>query len=253
MSDSNAAMIVQSLIGHQSLKEFFLGGVEFGEETTSAICCLLASKTCKLLDMGLSDPYAQFDFGRFIEQLPVNSSVQSLTLCNFAPYIDHDSANQFLPNLWKLPRLKVLDFGENGIRDLDCLASNVTRTEPYHRLRVLDLSYNDIDFGEQSIGDDHLATRAMLHLLNVFPELRSLGEHVKKIPPCVTERLDLNRCSGMLLRGATIPLSVWALVLAKVNKDLILLGADTQSRTANVIYHILHGPVFAGRGSLDRN
>ena len=50
----------------------------------------------------------------------------------------------------------------------------------------------------------------------------------------------------------TIPLSVWALVLEKVNQDLNEDdGEDSAAcRRANVLYRLVQGPVFASRGSL---
>lgn len=265
LSDSSMNVIIQSLIGHPSLKELALNFMEFGEATTRSICRLLACPTCQLSDLQMVDHVpvaeegdAEFDLERLVGQLPTNNrSLQSLTLTDHAQSIDHDGANLLLRCLWKFPSLKSLDLSTNSICDLERLAHNLTTTtRPQSRLRILDLDDNDYaETFDLLMDDEHAIVRAILHLLGIFPELGYLGEDFADaidsefFPASVAERIDMNRCSGLLLRGGTIPLSVWPVVLAKVNSDRFLQAMP--SRKANVLYHMLHGPVFVGRGALD--
>ena len=99
----------------------------------------------------------------------------------------------------------------------------------------------------------------MLTFIKVIPELGDLGQKsmITALPASVYAQLDRNRCIGRLLGGVTphratgVPLSVWALVIERVNrKDKWLAKDAAPSRQVNVIYEILQGPALVGRESL---
>lgn len=266
-SDSIAGLVVQSLVDHESLSELQLSHVEFGETTISSIFHLLASPTCKLSDLHMSDHVqvsiegdAEFNLQTFVQHLQRarnNTSLESLTISEFN--FDHSEANQLLRILWKFPNLRSLDLSNNSMSGILRLGDDATIARPPSRLRILDIDDNNLDlYLNQAMDESYLADRNILHLLEVFPELGYLGEDFADaiergfFPASVAERIDLNWYSGLLLRGhgATIPLSVWPVVMAKVNSDSLL--DDTSPRKANVFYHMLQGPAFVGRGAFDR-
>jgi Leucine-rich repeat (LRR) protein len=80
----------------------------------------------------------------------------------------------------------------------------------------------------------------------------------KLYSPLAEHFLDINESGRCLIEGGgcPIPLSVWSIVLERVNQKLT--RRDTQDdedhklcRRANVIYCLLHGPAFAARETLN--
>jgi hypothetical protein len=108
-----------------------------------------------------------------------------------------------------------------------------------------------IDFDEKVV--------AIMKLLEVFPLLGDLGESVRRAIDCdiipleVSWKLDCNRYFGMLQQDANIPLSVWPLVMARVNMDQFYPErqyywiSQKPSLSPSILYEMLHGPALAER------
>jgi hypothetical protein len=118
------------------------------------------------------------------------------------------------------------------------------------RLRQLDLSHTPLMKSTEGT-DDGLEKSDIIKLLNKQIELgvvcKSYSDFEKsRMFSLEAEHLlDINECGRVLLTEASVALSVWPIVLARANKRL----QESPSRNANVLYSLLHGPVFASRGS----
>jgi hypothetical protein len=76
----------------------------------------------------------------------------------------------------------------------------------------------------------------------------------KLYSPLAEHFLDINESGRCLIEGGgcPIPLSVWSIVLERVNQKLTQDDEDHKlCRRANVIYCLLHGPAFAARETLN--
>lgn len=281
--DSTLALLVQSLIGHPTLKALHVTFSDFGPETISSLQRLLSSPYCQLQELELSNlvslsdtPTRLFDIQNFIFRMPINHSLRSLSLMK-QELTDFD-VNLLLQNLFKFPELRTLNLQLNRIRDLATVTKNFTAssTQPptfppnNKRLRSLNLDYNDcfaINRRTTTKLDDDRTRTAILRLLAVFPQLGDLGNDFLQavedstsrskggadgmlVPFSVQHRMDMNRCGEHLLRAeSTLPLSAWPFVLAKVNNTW--KNNNSLSRQANVQYHLLReGPAFGAREAL---
>jgi len=264
LDDASLAVIVEALIGHPSLETLQIDSCEYGRCSIEAVGQLLSSGSCRLVELNLQNHYQGSDESQscmrmeyFVQALPNrNPSLTSLDISEHDE-IEEEDANLLLRNLWKLPNLRSLDLSDNGVSDFVSLAKNLERATPASRLRVLDLDDNDcveqlldLKVAEESA---HLE-QALLQILEVFPELGYMGEDFASaidcagVPTTVGQTLDRNRCFGLLARGGTIPLSVWPLVIAKADKDRFL--RHKPSWKATILYEMIQGPAFGGRGSV---
>lgn len=90
-------------------------------------------------------------------------------------------------------------------------------------------------------------------LVQRMKHLKSFGHRstCHSSSPLLQHYLDVNSCGRLLLEGTQcitpIPISVWPIVLARANTvGQCWNGGD--SRRANIIYYLLHGPALAARG-----
>jgi hypothetical protein len=99
-------------------------------------------------------------------------------------------------------------------------------------------------------------------LVDLLRRNRSLGfictnfHKTKLHSPLAEHYLDINEIGRCLIEGEhPIPLSVWSMVLERVNQKLTRRDRRNKfrklrRRRANAIYYLLHGPAFAARKSL---
>ena len=257
MGDSALGGLIQSLAGHPALRSLYLNSCRFGSETVKSVARVLAHDNCHLenLEMKGTTLDAVLDIDLFAPTLSANSNLTSLSLNGFTS-VREGGINSLLQNIWKLPKLRSLDVSANGLSEkfLEGLARNLKKSSPPSRLRILNLNRGGFisESFEDGMDERHPESVAVLRILDVFPELGYLGDqfdcaiHKDKFPPDVVHRLDQNHCQGFLLRGGTIPISVWPTVIAKANK--YLTGKD--GRFATIAYEILQRPAFVGRDTL---
>jgi hypothetical protein len=120
------------------------------------------------------------------------------------------------------------------------------------RLRQLDIPDTLLMMKSTEGTDDGLEKIDILKLLNKQIELGAVCNDYDQFEKSslfsleAEHLLDINECGRVLLTDeAPVALSVWPIVLARANKRL----QEYPSRNANVLYSLLHGPVFASRGS----
>jgi len=190
-----------------------------------------------------------------------------------------EDASLLLSQLWKVPRLTRLDLDFNKIQSFEVFAEShlTTSQNAASRLRVLHLTYNDCMY---DLRNDHVSVRALLNLLQAFPELADFGGgHViepanrKAFPPFLVMQLDMNLFTGRLLAARRretpaalsgqrrhrngdpvqdrarqwreLPLCIWPLVLGRLSSDYRIQYSIP--RQATVIYNILQDPAFVER------
>jgi hypothetical protein len=164
------------------------------------------------------------------------------------------SDNEYLRIFRHLPRLLVALELLGAIDYIDLLS----RAQLPPRIRVLRLGecyrilMSSSESDKQSIVDLLMRYRYLGFICSDF------HEH-KLYSPLAEHYLDINESGRCLIEGDhPIPLSVWPIVLERVNKKLTLtergISEDEDhrrlSRRANAIYYLLHGPALAARKSL---
>jgi hypothetical protein len=251
LSDRRFASIITSLVGHPTLSELVIydGNIEeHHPQSHVALQKILASPSCKLLDLDLSDQVHFFDFANdscldwLVKGLRQNHSLRSLDLSG--NHLDHGKLRQLLSCLSDCPTLTDIDFSHNKIAQLDlacCLF-------PGGKLTRLDMDRNPLF---ESYEADVILSANIFQLLENNPQLGDLGVEymLSEYDPMILHLMDMNRHGRILLQNDSVPLSVWPIVLERVMRDSLF---DTnETRMSNVIYHLMHGPAFAGRGYFD--
>jgi hypothetical protein len=175
--------------------------------------------------------------------------------------LDHGKLRQLLSCLSDCPTLTDIDISQNEIAQLDlagCLF-------PGGKLTRLDMNENPLFKSSEA---DVILSANLIQLLENNPQLWDLGVEYKlsEYDPMVLHLKDMNRHGRILLQNDSVPLSVWPIILERVMYDrrldgkrsIILEGLlldrrldDNGTRMPNVLYHLLHGPAFAGRARFD--
>ena len=183
-----------------------------------------------------------------LEGLQQNTSLQELQLSRN----ELTDVDALLSILWKCPTLKTLDLLGNNITQLASLRRFWSQCRP-SRLQKLELSYNPFHYNHAKRVRDENAMW-LCRILESHPELRYAGKKSyletfwKKT--ChhaqIQHFLDLNETGRVLVANNTVPLAFWPFVFERANKQF------EGSRRANVLFHLLHGPVTTnGRGCSD--
>jgi hypothetical protein len=234
ISDTQLARLVLPLVHHPRLSSLTLEAVPWHDETLKALGILLASSKRSIEVLNLSertlydegDHRLQPSLGKpnlhnLMQGVPlIDSSVTTLYLSDCR--LDNDDFRLLMYNLWKIPHLAHLDLSYNLISSFDLTSSfqATLRSKPC-RLRTLDMTGNPV-FCE--IDDSQRQ-----HLTNIFFTTLGLGS--------LGRLLDTN---------ASHHIEKYVEIIRKSDQleNSGLLSAD------DVIYQLLHGPVFAGRGSV---
>lgn len=203
----------------------------------------------------------------FLESLRRNKSLRHLELSRN----QLDDVDPLLSILWDCPNLKVLSLLGNRITRLSSWRRFWLQTRP-SRLRRLDLSYNPFQYGSAESSDavsEERTTEWLCRLVKAHPELHDVsgkqshrllfnsarrgevdgGGSCKKESQVFQHYLDLNKAGRTLIANNSIPLSLWPHVLERTrrmfdpNGDIDL----TKQRQANVIFHLLNGPVTVSK------
>jgi hypothetical protein len=162
-----------------------------------------------------------------------------------ANHLDHGKLRQLLSCLSDCPTLTRIDFSSNDIAQLDlagCLF-------PGGKLTRLDINRNPLFESHEA---DVILSANIFQLLENNPQLGDLGvpdDMLSGYDPMILHQMDMNRHGRILLQNDSVPLSVWPIILERVMRDECFENNET--RMYNVIYHLMHGPVFAGRAHFD--
>lgn len=247
--DVEVARIVEALSTHPTLEELDLRDCPLGSRSIHSIHQWMALDQCKLRDLSIDETFPDpLLLPLFVEGLPRNTSLKYLhferPLERNNPRVNEEyDINLVLRNLWKLPNLRSLCLMGLTIADFVPLVENLSEAMAAHQHPLRSLL--DLEFKRGTLQDNDLVVNSILLLLEVFPELGTLGHDILQalddgiLPSSVELQLDRNEYHGRLLRGAdaTPPLSVWPLAMAKANEN------------ATMLYEMLQGPAFAGRES----
>lgn len=276
--DLTFSILLRGLLRNNSVKTLNLWCKKMGPETMFVLNEFLSSPACNVVNLGFSwgnpnslhrmnDPTNPTD--TFLET--VFSSGQNIKVLSLGAGIFVESANLVLRNIWRCVSLRTLNLCVDFIDDLDALTSNLesvqvgTHDGP-RRISCL----CELNLGEDGRADDITFRKGFVaslsRLLDAFPNLGCIGFNVLAYSEehdiasdnlqYNVHRLDMNRSGGLLLMRASedaqgpprAPLSFWPLILERTSTDIWL--QDSKARQANVIFHLLHGPAFVGRGAL---
>jgi hypothetical protein len=242
LGDVELAELVGAVESHPSLKELSLGWNDGQQHAMVALGKVLASKSCRLEELHLSHQgFNDNDhdglsghLGIFAQGLEGNESLTRLDLSN-CELLDKDMYD--LGQILATSKLEQLYLSRNRITHSGFVS--FTKNIP-KSLRSLDFSGNDFDQEEVAC-----------HILTLFEEHPQLLEdgfdwddYKLPIDRKIQHFKDLNKCGRILLltRASVIPLSVWPLVLARVNTVL-----SDNERNPNAIFHLLQGPALMQR------
>jgi hypothetical protein len=277
LGDAQLAKIVSALPASR-LQDLNLDETLWHNNTLQAISKLLHAPDCKLEDLSLGSrrfegflvqASSSFNTKPSLDHLSqgmsVNRSLESLYLENC--HLDDDDFALLMTAASNCPQLAEVDLSENQITSFD--TTKKSSSSHFSKLQSLDLSDNPVflpsldywDYERGWIETDHdrLERQHVERLLQAFPGLGQLEDLADSglNTPHIEYLLDMNRSGIRLLllggqqddddnhKTTKPPLSLWKLVLARTVKN----HKDDARRQANVIYHLLQGPVFAGRES----
>jgi hypothetical protein len=255
LNDKQVAMLAEALSNHSRLNELDITGNYCRRYGLKSLSRLLSIKNCRLRVLKLNDQYynmmttsnmnqSTLHIEDLLDGLQQNTSLQELQLSR-NELADVDA---LLSILWKCPNLKTLDLLGNNITQLASLRRFWSQSRP-SRLQKLELSYNPFHYNHAKEVREENAMW-LCRILESQPELRSAGKtsylesfwkktcHRAKIQ----HFLDLNETGRVLVANNTMPLAFWPFVLERANKQF------EGSRRANVLFHLLHGPVTTSRG-----
>jgi Ran GTPase-activating protein (RanGAP) involved in mRNA processing and transport len=248
LKDEEVALVAEALMHHPCIEKLDLSGNHCRQVGLRSLSELLSQDDCTLRVLKLNDQFFKMVYDEssllhvdeLVDGLQQNESLRQLELSR-NELCDVDS---LLAILWKCPNLKVLDLMGNRITRLKSWRRFWLQTRP-SRLQKLDLSFNPFHYGRASREEN---AELLCLLLESHPELEYVGNmynvfwkntcHQVKIQ----HYLDLNK-GRTLIANNNMPLSVWPYVFERANR----LFHD--SRQANVIFHLLHGPVTVPRRS----
>jgi len=255
LSDKQVAMLAEALSNHTRLNELDLTGNHCRRFGLKSLSRLLSMENCSLRVLKLNDQYYNMTTTSNMNQstlrvedlldgLQQNASLQELQLARN----ELSDVDALLSILWKCPNLKTLDLLGNNITQLASLRRFWSQSRP-SRLQKLELSYNPFHYSSaKKIREEN--AMSLCRILESQPELRYAGErsylesfwkktcHRAKIQ----HFLDLNETGRVLVANNSMPLAFWPFVLERANKQF------EGRRRANVLFHLLHGPVTTSRG-----
>jgi len=248
--DKQVAILAEALCNHPRLTELDLTGNYCRSLGLQSLSRLLSKQYCQLRVLKLNDQYynmvptnganqTTLRVEDLLDGLQRNTTLEELQLCR-NELADVDA---LLSIMWKCPKLTTLDLLGNRISQLASLRRFWSQSRP-SRLQKLELSYNPFQYSSEKKTQEENA-KWLYRLLESHPELRYAGKksylatfwkktcHRAKIQ----HFLDLNGTGRHLVANNRMPLAFWPFVLERANKQF------EGSRRANVIFHLLHGPV----------
>ncbi len=255
LDDRKVAILADAITKHNQLNELDLTGNccrRFGLKSLSR---LLSMEKCGLRVLKLNDQYynmptmsnvnqSKLHVEDLLDGLQQNTSLRELQLSR-NELADVDA---LLSILWKCPNLQTLDLLGNNITQLASLRRFWSQSRP-SRLQKLELSYNPFHYNRAKHCREENAMW-LCRILESHPELRYAGKQLylesfwKKT--ChrakIQHFLDLNDTGRVLVANNAMPLAFWPFVLERANKQF------EGSRRANVLFHLLHGPVTTSWG-----
>jgi hypothetical protein len=268
MDDRSLAHVMRAVAGHPSLASLTLYLSPLREQTKQALTQLLSHPRCKITSLTFRGGNC-LSTDLFHECLSTARGLEILDLeCTQMDATTTTTLLRQIPSWYESLHTLLLgsDFNET-----DTLATLARSLADYNdntsRLRYLKLLSwrlrNENDFSRLS----NEVVKDLVTLFRIFPELSSLGlplggdTPLQSLPVQVqrlVHRLDMNRCGGYLMMASqtnntgrpAVPLSWWSLLLEKTSTDREL--KDSKNRQVNVIYHLLQGPAFAGRGAISQ-
>jgi Ran GTPase-activating protein (RanGAP) involved in mRNA processing and transport len=243
LEDAELVELIDAVESHPSLKELSMWGNNGQKHALVALGKVLASKSCQLEVLDFSRQGPDYNIAGLTGHLGIlaqgflqgNKSLTHLDLSE-SGLVDKDMDH--LGQILATCKLEKLDLSENKITHSGfvSLTQNIPKS-----LKSLDLSENC--FGREE---------AACHTLTLFKEHPQLwscntGFHCSKSPIERNIQHFKDRCGRILLAGdggARISLSVWPIVLARVNR---VLAFDSDERIHNAIFHLLQGLALVQR------
>ena len=264
VDDTRMTRLLSSLVGHPMLRQLNIGQTILGTKSLEMLHRLILSgqlsglRFVATIDSG--NPLTNLE--NLVAHIPPNPFLKRLEFSfNYVPSpTGEEDVRLVLENLPKWPNLVALNMEfhslnspERMLSELSPTSTTIGHLKSCSQLRRLYLDLNQPDdFASYTCSQPLVMT--MLHVLRVFPRLGYLGRsqeervlerYSKGDPACIRHRMDMNRCGLDLLQGASLPLSVWPLILARTQKDDVVPTMITNvSYQANAIYHLLQSPNF---------
>ena len=235
LGDTQVATIVHGLASHPTLQDLELPANQCSFHGLQAISNLL--KTTKLESLDLESQQnnsLQCQMKLLVDGLSENQYLKRLILgCNGLLDEDMESLARVL---WTCDSLEYLDLEMNWITDRG-IAVFAIQTNPT-KLRILRLYGNQLSKNAAC----HILQMVQINIQLGDVDCQSFGIIDSSLQSGEIEHfMDWNHGGRILVRDANItPIALWPLVLARANN----LYRHQAARRANVIYHLLPGPVF---------
>jgi hypothetical protein len=163
------------------------------------------------------------------EQVVISQSLQKLNLAHNR-LMDH-CVDEFLTNLWKFPKLQALNLSQNRLDKLEF--RNFLSNPITHRLQRLDLFHLHFSILSEEQTDFH---GWLLKLLQETPKHVKIGSFWGCTSLETQQLLDVRQVS--VEHEEQAPLSLFPHVMEHANR----LFEHDESRQANAVFHIMHGP-----------
>ncbi|CAJ1943471.1 unnamed protein product [Cylindrotheca closterium] len=262
LGDVSIANTVQALMGHRTLKELLVLKCRHTAVLLDSVTTLLTSKSCRLTHFRIGNPL----FPNKSDSVPIQSILQWIrknkSLQSIAIHCPLSGDRPFLKLLGSValhPKLQRVDVDH---RDITMQDLQEARALPrfQRRFEIGRIGSN------QTVGPYQAALK---DFLDVHPEivLRNVCYNAEPI-----KHANFLNHSGRYLVGRRIPLGLWPLVLARIENWVqnylmgylglryrsFISGYDKYGKNlriykADAIYHLLHGPAFAGSPIADDN
>jgi hypothetical protein len=256
LTDSNMALVLQSLSLHPRLTTLRLFGNQCRAQGLHALLQWLSRADCQL---EILDLHHQFIRRRNLEPATGNMRLEAFVRQGWPD--DERAGNHSLRRLVlsgnklvdddmehlsrllrRLPCLEELDLDSNLITNqgLEVLTRQSSNSS---RLRILRLSQNPAITPQE-------ASTTLIRILRVHSELHIVTPIVAFLSHDTTREdvqhlLDINRAGRvLLLQQRRIPLSVWPSVLARLSNDQPTLTRGRHSNKNGMYYLLRHGPVL---------
>ena len=244
LEDSQLADICAAVRYHPRLQKLILNNNKAGSQCTLPLCTMLESNSCRVEELSLGfqayDSESQFDISQLAAALSKNTSLQSLDLSNLR--LQDRDAVALAHMLTQNSTLTELKIARNKIGDegISLFAERLPMMKGLKRLSLWGNPFSEA------------AAKQLLAGLRCNTELESLDLFRQfKCSEQLIYYTYVNRGGRKILHGEPdkVPLSLWALVLARANKMVFTRRASEESAARlDVLYCLLRGPVLFARG-----
>lgn len=236
LQDMSVAHLVAAVHKHPHLKVLDLNTNRAGMSTSREVAKLLASNTCRLRKLNLSCQCEKLDIRMISEALQNN---QFLTVLNISDCkIDDTDVETICKVLVTNHQLACLFLERNKITNVGI--KHLAYTLPKIRiLKELELRGNRFDAEGGRAFAVGLERNYSLEKVILSPHFESSD--------LISYYSFLNRAGRKLIRSSDFPLSLWSLVLSRI--ETIRFPMKSNVSHHDLIYFMLHGPAFVQANS----